>query len=611
MNWGVRMRIGELTRRKSKVARHGHRAAALIIALVLALCLTMLVIATQLMTTSQLRAERGQRDFDRALELAESGANAYLNYLANGAHSNLTPWDVAPPPTVGSVPSVAQIQLAILTGNKNGNSGVGVGSGTNTIAGIAYSGTMGLVPYPSTYNIVSGATPVNPSRNNQYGYFVVITSLNSATVNMVSYGYANGIVRRVQVGGQSSDIFDWAALWGINPDDAWDISGNLTIVGGFGGNGTMSWGNNSRFYDGPGIAAGVSWPNGTPPTATGTSSPGVPSGHIGSGTLADPFTRTLPRALAFPTADQDANTASGTTQGAEYFRTHNNNFTGIRYLVLRAGVVTELTSTNYTVTGKNNAAAASLSETKNGDDTYTLSSGGNGEFSPTLPNNGSWGNQPGDTFYGIRIYPGTYFFESINMGQNDILNIRSYNNHDRTDISMTGDTTYLGTRPSNDPINPNTGIDDGTSSGRRTVRIYIGHSSKGANGSQDNPSTFTNGCNMEYFRYPSRFRVFISTLTAGNKAITVKGSSSSNAPAVFNVNMLVYNKEAGVNGGNEYGYIGFQSGTYVRGSLIAWHVGGSGGNTVEKVAAEGSSGGSSTGASDRLLYMATSWKDLP
>ncbi len=592
-----------------KSARRRSRGAALIIALVLAICITMLVVATQMLVTSQLKSEKGQRDYDRALEMAEAGANAYLNYLATGNNNSITPWTTAPPPTITSgIPSIAQIQADIRAHR------IILGNGSNTVGGTAYANTMGLVNFPAQATLAT-----YPPKNSQFGYFVVLTSLSQSSVNMVSYGYSNGIVRRVQVGGTSSDIFDWAALWGINPSDAWNVNGSLTVVGGFGGSGVMSWGNNTRFYDGPGIASGVNWPNNTPPTpwgsatsGNGTSSPNDPPGHIGYGTLASPFARSVPRSLVFPTVDTDANNVSGTALKAEYFRTHNNNFTGIRYLVTRSGVITELTSTNYTVTGKNHAAASTLSELNNGDDSYTLSGGGNNEFSPTLPNNGSWGNLSTDTFYGIRIYPGIYFFESISMSPSDILNIRSYNNYDRTNTSMTTDTSYLGFRPTNDPVNPTSGLDDSSINGRRDIRMYIGHSAKNTNGSQDTLSTFTNGCNMEYYRYPSRFRVFISTLSAAsNKSITVKGSSNSNLPAAFNVNMLVYNKESGVNSGNEYGYIGFSSGTYLRGSLIAWHVDGAGGNTVEKAAAEGAGGGSQSGSSDRLVYQATSWKELP
>src|SRR5437016_1517252 len=69
------------------------RGAALVIALALTLCLTMLVVASSLQVVAQLQSERGQRNSERALELAEAGANAYLNYLATGINTNLTPWD--------------------------------------------------------------------------------------------------------------------------------------------------------------------------------------------------------------------------------------------------------------------------------------------------------------------------------------------------------------------------------------------------------------------------------------------------------------------------------------------------------------------------------------
>jgi len=587
------------------------RGAALIIALALVLLLVALTAATQMQVVVQLKGQKGQRDYDRALEMAEAGANAYLNYLAQGNHSNLTPWDVAPPPTVSSVPTTAEVRTAILNGRAN-STGVGLGSGTNyiTISGTlnTYANTMGLVPYPANGNITVGNNPANPSANSQFGYFVVLTSLSVSAVNMVSYGYSNGIVRRVQVGGRSSDPFDWAALWGMQPSNAWSLTGNLRVVGAFGGEGVMSFDSNARFYDGSGYASGpnASWnPSPLPVSQQFTSSPGVPTGHIGTGTLAAPFIRTIGRSLAFLPADQEANLASGTTQKIEYFRTHNNNSTGLRYLVQNksTNAIREIAG-SYTVLAPGS---------------YVLDSGTNHygwkvatsdlvAYDPTF-------NSSTEQFYGIRMYPGVYFFEQINMSNSAIMNVRSYNDYDRTSSAMTGDTTYVGIRPSNDTslTNPNSGLDDGTVNGLRNTRIYIGHASSKADGSADNPSAFTNGCTMEYWRYPSRFRIYISSLTtsANNRQVTVGGTSAVGLPAAFNCNMLVYNQETGVNSGNAYGYISFGgSAAYLRGSLIAWNVTGSGGPTVEKAAAEGTGGGG-TGSTDRLAFTATSWKELP
>src|SRR6266511_5989098 len=100
-----------------------NRGAAMIIARALTLCLTMVVVGTQIQVITQLKQAKGQRDYDRALQMAEAGANAYLNYLSNGNISSITPWDTpswasadshAAPPLISSPPTCAQVRSAIL-----------------------------------------------------------------------------------------------------------------------------------------------------------------------------------------------------------------------------------------------------------------------------------------------------------------------------------------------------------------------------------------------------------------------------------------------------------------------------------------------------------------
>src|SRR5262249_19976498 len=103
---------------RSLAGRPRKGGAAMIVALALTPCLTMLIVATQMQIVTQLKAQKGQRDYDRALNLAEAGANAYLNYLANGSGSALLqPWGANAAPVISSLPSCAQIRSDILAGN--------------------------------------------------------------------------------------------------------------------------------------------------------------------------------------------------------------------------------------------------------------------------------------------------------------------------------------------------------------------------------------------------------------------------------------------------------------------------------------------------------------
>src|SRR5688572_15195400 len=60
------------------------RGQALIIALALIFFLSILVVATQLQVVTQLGTSRTERGYERALQMAEAGANAYLNRLSQG-----------------------------------------------------------------------------------------------------------------------------------------------------------------------------------------------------------------------------------------------------------------------------------------------------------------------------------------------------------------------------------------------------------------------------------------------------------------------------------------------------------------------------------------------
>ena len=62
------------------------------LALALVIAMTLLIAAMQLQVVSQLAASATERDYERALQMAESGLNAYLNKLANGDPATPPSW---------------------------------------------------------------------------------------------------------------------------------------------------------------------------------------------------------------------------------------------------------------------------------------------------------------------------------------------------------------------------------------------------------------------------------------------------------------------------------------------------------------------------------------
>src|SRR5437870_2266269 len=62
----------------------GRRGSALPLALALVVAMTLLVAAMQMAVVRQLGVSATERDYERALQMAETGINAYLNMKANG-----------------------------------------------------------------------------------------------------------------------------------------------------------------------------------------------------------------------------------------------------------------------------------------------------------------------------------------------------------------------------------------------------------------------------------------------------------------------------------------------------------------------------------------------
>ncbi len=517
--------------------------SALIVTLALVLALTILVAATQWQVIHDLKVSKTERDFERALQMAESGANAYLNMLAKGlAPGNpLVPQQYVLPSILSPQEFKQQVKNKTIPPSH-------------------------LVYYP-------------PGQTRQ-GDFAAHLGTPGTSADIIAYGWSNGIVRRVRIHSDIYSIFDWVAIWGINPgtgnqDYAWKFSGNVDVIGACGAEGKLLYsGANVRIWDGPLVWANKSYapPYNNPDIAPiANSGPNIPPGHPGTADhvhpIANPVYKHYVRKLGFPTADEAANEESGSNMGVAYFKTHNHNATGLRYLVRHTttGVIRELNDPTkpYTVM-------------KNND--WRL----DGEFNPNKKDLENLGMTDEEEFYGIRAYPGQYYFEQIDMTNQSRLFLRTFKDSERPPLLANGE---LETVVVNDVGNPNPGESE-----NQNVRFWIG-----TTGGKDPDTTFDVNTVMEYPFWASRFRVFI----ASTGTITVRGRNT-NPPPPFRVNMLCYNKDAS---GKGYGHIHFQSATYLFGSLIAWMVDAVGGCIVEKQQPE-------LGPSNPLAYNAVDWREL-
>jgi hypothetical protein len=589
------------------------RGAALIVALALVLCLTIVVTGTQMQVVQQIKQSKGQRDYDRALQLAEAGANAYLNYLAQGTSTSLLiPWGAHQPPviTTANIPSAAQVRSDILAGN------IIMGGGTNTINGTLFANSMGFVNFPAQASLIT-----KPAAGSQYGYFVILNATPSANVKFVSYGYANGVVRRVQVEGYSSDIFDWAAVYGMDrfssgntgpglasnqnangtdSGNAWTFTGSANVVGASGGEGFINGNNNVTYYDGPIILAANGNTLNTTDPAVSQSAPNVPTGHSGTGTLASPLVRRLARSLDIETADEAANAwayaafGASTTAGVEYFKTYNNNnATGVRMLVK----VTNSSDPNYGRVRELPTAWAIPTTSGGGISAYELQWPGNSAITAA-------GKTNNETFVGLRMYPGNYYIQKWTQSTSQVMYLRT--NASSTYVGVDGDgnsfPVYNSDFSSIISTNPNSGM-----SSEKNVRVWVGNPTSG--NSPD--SGFSDNTFMEDPSFASRFRLYFAT----KGTVTISGTNA-NPPKKFRVNILskAQTPYTGTNsawaGQNvTYGTINIASGTYLYGSLLAWQVKVAGGCTIEKQASEGT--GPSGPAQDVIAYYVTNWKELP
>lgn len=506
---------------ENRVANPCRRGVSLVIAQALILALILLVIATQFQVIGQLKLSRTEKDYEHALQAAEAGANWCFNQLTNGFT----------PALIGDLSAQAFRQAV-----KNG--------------------TVTVTRYPA---------------GSEQGYYVGYTGIVGDTLTINSYGWSRGVVRKVKLTIRVLNTTDPITVLALNPsikadgspdstssNYAWSLSGNANVVGTCGTIGRLDYGSNNKFYDGPINLYGpvARFGNGSSPTLV-RSGPNVPSGHIGQGTLANPGTILTSAVPNIPTADEAANRYSGTTTGVEYFRTHNDNSTGLRYLV------------------RNNTTGL-IRELRDPTKPYTVMTAGDvsldTEFSPATGKLTAAGMTGNESYYGLRAYPGHYFFEGISQTNGNDLFLRTYKDSERSALGF-------GTQP----VNPNPGMAE-----EPNIRFWIGHRSSG-----DLPAKFFNDTYMEYDHYSSRFRTYVAS-TAG---ATLSGNSGGSSQ--FRVNLLVYNKTSA---GVPYGTITFGSGAYLFGSLIGWQISMSGGATVEHDDGEGLGGQPS--------YLLLDWREI-
>ncbi len=181
--------------------KRSRRGAAMIIALMLIVVITMLMAATFLVTEVQLSSSKSERDYERALMMAEAGMNAYINMLTNGPGTGtnaayIPPVYIFSASGLGAAPTLAQFK----TGVK--------------------SGTYSLTKYPA---------------GSQQGYFVgQAPGAGPTQYYITSYGWSNGICREVSV--ENTEVGTYA-LWA---NSIVDLKGNSSITGNVGTDGDVS-----------------------------------------------------------------------------------------------------------------------------------------------------------------------------------------------------------------------------------------------------------------------------------------------------------------------------------------------------------------------------------
>ncbi|MCX6362059.1 MAG: hypothetical protein NT029_19850 [Armatimonadetes bacterium] len=260
------------------------RGAALVAAVMLSACLTIVVSSSCLQTVSELKVSSTELHYERALHLAEAGANAYISRLTFGAstYASLPPLYQYPG---GVAPTIAEFK-----------------------AGVA-AGTYAITPYPA---------------GSSNGYFAGSVGKPGSSVTVVSFGVSNGIVRSVTVrANQAQAPIDVDGTTLTPPGDyvfyaisAFTAQNNVIVSGHSGTNGAITIQNNVVFNGGNLDLNG--------PGASITSQNNCA------------FTKVVNTdAITWPTVDEIAlklypNSGSTAPGGLAYIATHNDNTAIVR-----------------------------------------------------------------------------------------------------------------------------------------------------------------------------------------------------------------------------------------------------------------------------------------
>jgi hypothetical protein len=590
--------ILQRTPQSKRRTRHGH---ILLIALALIVGMLLLVAATQRTLVQQLALTRTERSYERALQLSEVGLNRLLYSFSNGTVGSL------PDPLYdfsGGIPTIA----AFKTGVRSGLYKVTKYPAGSTTTGYCI-GQIGLVNTGGSYN---------------------------TTATVVVFGWYDGVVRRVRVGVQGYSYFDWAAIYTLNPsltnlsnpaswdgagsNYSWKFTSGAQVVGGVGSEGRIDYGTNSLFWVGPIYLAGpsarfgsASYPaKGTYPSAASAASNTVPSGYTGSTNAAAPFVRPLEEHLYIPTADQAAvawvkDSRSVTTATTmDYYKgtttiggkavSNNNNDTGLRYLVWDGSTTASIRELG----PKKNGAGAVVSDYKVIASGYSLDGAA---FTPSISKNSTLVQNSdfvtGESIYGIRAYPGDYYFDMISMTGSNRLFVRSFSDNEASGLPTSGALRpfNFGTAANSNQCATNNG---GTMSltslaGEANVRFWV---SEPSTGGTNTGASFTDQVFMEYTKYASRFRIYVANSKGGSI-----NAGNTNPPPPFRVNLLVYNKRTGINSGLPYGSMSMNGSSYLFGSLMGWQVALGSSSIIQKENAE-------IGPGDKITYTVQSWAEL-
>ena len=577
---------------KHKRLRPARRGAAMLIAMALILGLTALVASIQYLMASSFNTTKKERDYERALQMAEHGINMTLYNLNNNLGST--------PTALVTVPTIPCFKAGVL----------------------AHTPTYVMTKYPTN----SSAT----------GYYVGSIGAIGDTGTLIAFGWSNGTIRRIKVNIQSQSFFNGTAahalskgLTNSNNSTTWStqstdyslrLATGTQVIGAIGSCGGIDFATNngSQVFVGPVYISGdtgrfneSSYPSrGTyPGSAYPTYTP--PAQFTGSPTGTTPFVQTRATPKYVPTADKACNDWVKLTRdetsgfGVDYFAgsstvcgvttTNSNNSTGLRYLVWK----NSNTSTIRELGPKDSTTDYQVIQSGNTLDHAAFQPSGSVVRNAIKPNS-DW--RSGESIYGVRVYPGDYYFDSINMTlANDNLFIRSFSDSEGGTIPSSGTLRPFnfgtGANPNFRPVggHPTSLADEST------VHFWIGNPASGPNPG----AVFTDHVYMEYTQYASRLRCYSANVTG----VTIN-AGNSNPPLSSRLNVLAYNQRAGLNGGLPYGLMTITGSSYLFGSLIGYQVNLGGSTTVQQETPELTAGDRSNYVVSSTTASGPGWTEL-